>query len=131
MKIIRQPEIVEAYHYELITGEKAVPTEINVGIKPIHLDEEDKEIANTKIESSVLGLRVMFQIALGEFYVAGSVRQLVTVDKKRINRPEDCTQEELDELMGPLFSIIKRLTYEVTEITLDQPGIELNFEANQ
>ena len=37
------------------------------------------------------------------------------------------TKEEVDELVRPLFSIVERLSYEVTEIALDRPGINLEF----
>jgi hypothetical protein len=33
-------------------------------------------------------------------------------------------------LVEPLFDIVKRLTYEVTEIVTDKPGLQLNFNTN-
>ena len=37
------------------------------------------------------------------------------------------TQEEMSELAAPLFDLLQRLTYEITEIALDQPGVSLEF----
>lgn len=34
------------------------------------------------------------------------------------------------ELSKPLIDYIERLTYEVTEIAFDEPGVTLNFESN-
>ncbi|WP_240743124.1 DUF1149 family protein, partial [Enterococcus faecalis] len=31
----------------------------------------------------------------------------------------------------PLFSIVERLSYEVTEIALDRPGVQLNFQQSE
>ena len=33
--------------------------------------------------------------------------------------------------MRPLFSIVERLSYEVTEIALDRPGVQLNFQQSE
>jgi len=43
----------------------------------------------------------------------------------------DVTQEEVDELVAPLFDIVRRMSYEVTEIALDQPGVKLNFQSEK
>ena len=40
------------------------------------------------------------------------------------------TKAETDRLVEPLFDIVKRLTYEVTEIVTDKPGLQLNFNTN-
>ncbi|WP_314060088.1 DUF1149 family protein [uncultured Vagococcus sp.] len=124
MNIIRQPEFVEAYHYDMKTAESETETEIRVEVKPFDMsDQPDFPID----ESSVLGLRVIFQIVFEEFAITGAVRQLVTLSDRKIENPDDLEQPELDELMRPLFSMIERLTYEVTEIALDKPGVQLNF----
>ncbi|MDN6437821.1 MAG: DUF1149 family protein [Lactococcus sp.] len=33
----------------------------------------------------------------------------------------------MSELAAPLFDLLQRLTYEITEIALDQPGVSLEF----
>ena len=37
------------------------------------------------------------------------------------------SQEEAEALAAPLLDTLQRLTYEVTEIALDRPGINLEF----
>lgn len=124
MNIIRQPEFVEAFHYDMNTAENETETEIRVEVKPFDMSEDPEFPIN---ESSVLGLRVIFQIVFEEFAITGAVRQLVTLSDRKVENPDDLEQPELDELMRPLFSMVERLTYEVTEIALDRPGMQLNF----
>lgn len=130
MNITRQPEVVEAYHYDLLVGKtfeegKKPETQIKVNVNPLDVNDiEDFP----KDGGSVLGLRIEFQIVFEEFMLSGSVRQVVAIDRV-VKEPSEFSQEELDELVKPLFSMIERLTYEVTEIALDQPGIQLNFQA--
>lgn len=124
MNIIRQQEFVEAFHYDMNTPENETETEIRVEVKPFDMSEQEDFPVD---ESSVLGLRVIFQIIFEEFALTGAVRQLVTISDRKIDNPDDLEQPELDELMRPLFSMVERLTYEVTEIALDRPGMQLNF----
>ena len=49
---------------------------------------------------------------------------------RKVNSGEDLTKAETDRLVEPLFDIVKRLTYEVTEIVTDKPGLQLNFNTN-
>lgn len=124
MEIIRQKEMVEAFHYDY-HQETDSETEIRVEIKPIDMSEEP----NFKHDrDSVLGLRVVFKVVFEKFALTGAVNQLVTVLHRTIKTADELEPAELDELMKPLFSMIERLTYEVTEIALDQPGIQLNFQ---
>ena len=127
MEILRQPEIVEGYHFDMIKEHEEVgENDISVGLTAIDVTEQP-DLANE--DHSVLGLHVQFKIVMEKFVLSGSVRQLVSVVDKKVEKAEDCTKEELDELIRPLFSIIERLTYEVTEIALDQPGLQLNFNS--
>lgn len=127
MEIVRQKELVEAFHYDINTEESA-ETEIRVEVKPIDMSEQKDFPIET---SSVLGLRVVFKIVLEEFALTGAVSQLVTIHDRKIEKNEELNQEEVNELVKPLFSIIERLTYEVTEIALDRPGLELNFQSEK
>ncbi|MDU1741367.1 MAG: DUF1149 family protein, partial [Streptococcus lutetiensis] len=36
---------------------------------------------------------------------------------------------EVEYLAAPLLDIVQRLTYEVTEIALDRPGVKLEFRS--
>lgn len=124
MKINHHPEQVESYHYDMRVSEENVETAVNVSVTPIDMSNEKDFPMET---SSVLGLRIVFKIAYDEFVISGAVRQPAVIEDRVINEVEHLTQDELTELMGPLFSLIKRMTYEVTEIALNQPGVTLDF----
>lgn len=126
MNITRNPELVESFHYDLNNPENELETNISVEIVPLDMTEREDFPHDT---SCVLGLRVVYQIVYEAFVLTGAVRQPVIVNDRIITEPSELTQEEVSELMQPLFSIIKRMTYEVTEIALDQPGVELNFSS--
>ncbi|MGX7059396.1 DUF1149 family protein [Vagococcus humatus] len=122
MNIMRQQEVVEAFHYD-INNQSDTETDIQVEINPFDMSKEEE----FPKENSLVGLRVIYQIVFEEFVLTGAIRQLVTVVDKNIQAAEDLNKEEIDELVRPLFAMIERLTYEVTEIALDQPGVQLNF----
>lgn len=44
-----------------------------------------------------------------------------------VNEPSELSQEEVETLARPCLNMLNRLTYEVTEIALDLPGINLEF----
>ncbi|WEG73909.1 DUF1149 family protein [Vagococcus intermedius] len=127
MNIQRQPEFVEAFHYDARNKEQEIETEIRVEISPVDMSELP-DFPHGK--SSVLGLRIAYQIVFEEFVLTGAVKQMVTLLDRFVETAEELSQPELDELMRPLFSMIERMTYEVTEIALDRPGVQLNFTNN-
>ena len=63
-----------------------------------------------------------------EFVISESLGQVKLFKDRRIESQEDLTKEELDELLMPLFLLVKRLTYEVSEIALDEPGVTVQFD---
>lgn len=132
MDIKRQQEVVEAFHYdkrnkeqELQNGQE-LQTEIKVGFSPLKATDE-----NYPKENSIVGARLEFRLVFEEYLITGRVSQINHVINRQIEDQKDIQQEDVDELVRPLFSIIERLAYEVTEIALDQPGIQLNFQQNQ
>ena len=44
-----------------------------------------------------------------------------------VNEPRNFEQDEVEQLLSPSLAVLNRLTYEVTEIALDLPGINLEF----
>lgn len=52
---------------------------------------------------------------------------MVHIKNRIVNEPSEFTKEEVENLAAPLLDIVQRLTYEVTEIALDRPGIKLEF----
>ena len=124
MELIRQAEFVQSFHYNALPQEHTEETAINVSINPFEIKEEmniDPE------HNSVLGLRIEFKIVLEKVVLNGDVAQFVQVVGQKIEKIEDLTSEEVNELVRPLFILIERMSYEITEIALDAPGIQLNF----
>ncbi|MFD2728513.1 DUF1149 family protein [Enterococcus camelliae] len=124
MDIRRQKPIVESYHYDMKKPEEEVETKLNVGFMP--LTPPDAEYPK---ENSIIGARLEFTIAFPEFVLTGAVGQINHIVNQTILKAEDISREEADLLVAPLFDIVKRLTYEVTEIITDEPGIDLNFNS--
>lgn len=124
MELKRQKEFVQAFYYEALPQDNTDETRIDVSMNPFEITEEMKlDPAN----NSVLGLRIEFQIILDKAKVSGDVAQFVQILNRKVDKVEDLTTDEVNELVRPLFSIIERMAYEVTEIALDQPGVKLNF----
>ncbi|KAF1304710.1 MULTISPECIES: DUF1149 family protein [Enterococcus] len=124
MEIQRQKPVVEAYHYDQRVPDKEYQTELKVGFAPLEASEPNYPKTN-----SILGARLEFRLVFDAFILAGRVSQINHVINRQIKAQEDVTKAEIDELVAPLFDIVKRLTYEVTEITTDEPGIKLNFKS--
>lgn len=123
MDIQRQKPVVEAYHFDKAQPEQEGETQIQVGLSPLATDDPDYPKTN-----SIIGARVQFRLMFPEYVISGSVSQINHLIDRKVNQQEDLTKGEVDELVAPLFEIIKRLTYEVTEIAMDEPGMTLNFQ---
>ncbi|MTD41535.1 DUF1149 family protein [Erwinia sp. CPCC 100877] len=127
MEIKRQQEVVEAFHYDIRTQEMGeVETDLRVGFSPI----ESKDEAYPK-ENSIIAARLEFRLVFDEYILSGSVSQINHIINHKIEKQEDVTQQEVDELVSPLFNIVQRMAYEITEIALDKPGIQLNFQSTE
>ncbi|MBL1229065.1 DUF1149 family protein [Enterococcus sp. BWB1-3] len=126
MEIKRQQEVVEAFHYDMRAPETEVKTELRVGFSPIESKDE-----NYPAENTIIAARLEFRLAFDEFVLSGSASQISHIINQKIEKQSDLSQADVDELIEPLFSIIQRLAYEVTEIALDKPGIQLNFQSGQ
>ena len=125
MELIRQQEFVQTYHYDALAQGHNEETSISVSLNPFEITEEMNIDASN---NSILGLRVEFKIVLeNNIAVSGDVAQFVQTVGRKVDKIEDLTQEEVNTLVRPLFLLIERLTFEVTEIALDKPGVQLNF----
>lgn len=124
MEIIRQPEFVQGFHFDALPEAHGEETAINVSINPFEIKEEMKIDAEN---NSVLGLRIEFKIILDKVKLTGDVAQFVQVANQKIEKIEDLSSEEVNELVRPLFVLIERMAFEITEIALDAPGVQLNF----
>lgn len=126
MNIKRQQEVVEGFHYDVRTEEMGkLETGLRVGLHPIDSTDE-----NYPKENTILNVRLEFTLVFDEYVLSGIVNQVNHLINRVVREQTDLTQEEVDELVNPLFNIVQRLSYEVTEIALDKPGIKLNFKAS-
>lgn len=123
LDIQRQKPVVEAYHYDKAQPEQEGETQIQVGLSPLSTDDPNYPKTN-----SIVGARLQFRLLFPDYVLAGSVSQINHLIDREVRQQEDLTKEEVDELVAPLFDMVKRLTYEVTEIAMDEPGLTLNFQ---
>ncbi|HCM89389.1 MULTISPECIES: DUF1149 family protein [Vagococcus] len=124
MELIRQQEFVQGFHYDALPEDHTEETAINVSLNPFEIKEEMNIDAQ---KNSVLGLRIEFKIVLDKVILSGDVAQFVQVVDQKIEKIEDLSSEEVNELVRPLFVLIERMAFELTEIALDAPGVQLNF----
>ena len=68
-----------------------------------------------------------FMVVFDTFVISGVISQTNHVQDRFINEPNELEQAEVQQLAEPSLGMLNRLTYEVTEIALDMPGINLEF----
>ncbi|MGT2935550.1 DUF1149 family protein [Streptococcus castoreus] len=125
MKLVREKEFVNQYHYDARNleweKENGIPeTNFEVTFQLINKDKVQKETAIVSV--------LQFVIVKEEFVISGVISQMVRILDRLVDKPSEFNQEEVESLAAPLLDIVKRLTYEVTEIALDRPGINLEFK---
>lgn len=123
MKIDRYKPKVNTFHYESKEDYEDYQNKFNIHITPLRISYP----ANQE-NSCTLGIRLDFTMVFEEFVVSGSLGQVSLFKNRKIESQEDLTKEELDQLLSPLFELIKRLTFEVSEIALDEPGVTIQFD---
>ena len=124
MELVREKEFVNQYHYDarnLEWEKKNVTPKTNFEVT-FQLVRKDTENNQTMIVSVL-----QFTVVKKEFVISGVVSQMVHIKKRIVNEPSEFTKEEVENLAAPLLDVVQRLTYEVTEIALDRPGIKLEF----
>ncbi|CEN28285.1 DUF1149 family protein [Lactococcus piscium] len=126
MNIEREKEFVHQFHYDARNlaweEENGTPeTALNVQFQ---LVDQVENLADT--DTAINGL-LSFMIVLENLVISGNVGQLSIIHGQVIENKEQLSQEEMSELAAPLFDLLQRLTYEITEIALDQPGVSLEF----
>ncbi|PZO96279.1 DUF1149 family protein [Streptococcus halichoeri] len=124
MQLEREKEFVNQYHYDARNleweQENGTPeTNFEVTFQLVNRDEE----ANETTVVSVL----QFIIVKEEFVISGVISQMVRIMNRLVESPSEFSQVEVESLAAPLLNMVQRLTLEVTEIALDQPGINLEF----
>ncbi|KXT78840.1 DUF1149 family protein [Streptococcus sp. DD13] len=124
MKLNAEKVVVNAFHFDARSAkyekENGKPqTKLRVNFKVL---EQDQEENTTRIISYLT-----YTIVLNSFVISGTISQKSTIYVQTVDSPEDLKEQERALLAEPLLDYLKRLTYEVTEIAFDQPGINLEF----
>lgn len=122
MKVIRDKEYVNRYHFDMrnfkMEEEHGTPkTQYNV---EFHLVEQ-----NMEEQSTTIILVLHFMNVQETFVVSGAVSQQIKLTDGVVNEPSELSDEDKRMLALPLFDMVNRLTYEVTEVAFDAPGIDL------
>lgn len=124
MELIREKEFVNQFHYDArnIEWEKengSPETGVEVTFQLVNKDTVNNETSLVAV--------LQFMIVRDDFVLSGVISQLNKVKNRIINEPNEFSQQEVESLAAPLLDMLKRLTYEVTEIALDRPGVNLEF----
>ena len=126
MELTREKEFVNQYHYDArnLEWEKENGTpETNFEVT-FQLAERDEEAVRTSVVAVL-----QFMVVRDEFVISGAVPQLVHIKDRLVASPKDCSQEAVHDLAAPLLVMVRRLAYEVTEISLARPGLNLEFNS--
>ncbi|WP_271006250.1 DUF1149 family protein [Listeria seeligeri] len=127
MDIVTDKIVVEKYNFETIleeNGQTENKIELEVHeVEPIGGNEE------LMAKGKIFKITIPFVLALEKFRIDGRISRIVQV-KDYFGQFSDLAIPDVEGLSNPLIDYIKRLTYDVTEIAFDEPGISLDFNAN-
>ncbi|MGM0125821.1 hypothetical protein IGI37_003222 [Enterococcus sp. AZ194] len=123
MEIERFKPKVNVFHYEAKEEYKEYQTRFDIHITPLRI-----AYPLGQEESCTLGVRIDYTMVFDEFLISGSISQVNQLFGRQIDTQEDVTNEELNEIIAPMFELLQRLTYEVSEISLDEPGVTIQFD---
>lgn len=124
MNLKREQEFVSQYHFDARNfeweKENGTPeTKVDVNFQLIERNEE-------KNSTSMIVI-LTFMIVFDRFVISGTITQTNHIQGRLVQEPSEFEHEEVEELARPCLTMLNRLTYEVTEIALDLPGINLEF----
>ncbi|MFC3929038.1 DUF1149 family protein [Streptococcus caprae] len=124
MELKREKEFVNQYHYNARNLEwekehEAPKTGAQVNFQLVKKDQENK----------VTSLITILQMTVvhDDFVINAMISQMSHIQGRIVNEIKELSQPEVQELAAPLLDMVKRLTFEVTEIALDRPGVNLEF----
>ncbi|MBC1482721.1 DUF1149 family protein [Listeria sp. FSL L7-1509] len=127
MDIVTNKIIVEKYNFETILEENGqIENKIELEVHEVEpIGGNDELMAKGKI----FKITIPFVLVLEKFRIDGRISRIVQV-KDYFGQFSDLAIPDVEGLSNPLIDYIKRLTYDVTEIAFDEPGISLDFNAN-
>ena len=122
------PVLVQHFHYDL-NEEPHTKNELNVSLRQVFQTDEQGNQDEGK-EGHYFEIAIPFEIAPapGQFSVSGLVSQVVQLIDY-FGEGRDLNPNDYELISRPLVEEIETLTYQITQITLDQP-VNLNFKAN-
>lgn len=124
MELTREQVFVNAYHYDARNHEwekEHGSPESNAEVK-FQLIEKSEENQKTTFMAVL-----HFIIVQQDFVVSGVMSQINYLHNRLVESPSEFSQHDVEEVSAPLLDMLRRLTYEVTEVALDRPGISLEF----
>ena len=129
LTINREQAFVNQFHYDARNfeweAENETPeTNLNVQFQLVTGEQVDSKIGP---DDTALHAVLTFVIPLETIIISGFVSQMNYIQARKIESQDQLEQEEMAEIAAPLFDLLQRLTYETTEVALDQPGINLQF----
>lgn len=124
MELRQEQPFVNAYHYDArnLEWEKTHGAPKSNAEVKFQLMEKNEDTKTTTFMSVL-----HFIVVQDHFVVSGVLSQINYLDNRLVESPNEFTQPEVEKVSSPLLQLLKRLTYEVTEIALDQPGVQLEF----
>lgn len=123
MNIQQYKPHVNSFHFDVKEDFEEYETDIKVHLTPLSLSYSDDPNDNC-----TFGIRLDFTILLDKFVISSSLGQVSSFKDRNIRLKEELSKEELEELLQPLFELVERMVYDVSEIALDEPGISIHFD---
>lgn len=122
------PVLVRNFHYDF-NEEPEVKNEVNVSLRQVFQTQDDGTQDEGK-DGRYFEIAVPFEVAPapGQFTVSGLITRIVQF-KDYFGDGTDLTPQEYQLVSRPLVEEIETLTYQITQVTMDQP-VNLSFEAN-
>ncbi len=120
--------LVRNFHYDM-NEKPETKSEVNIALRQVEKRDEQNQPVETK-GGSYFEIAVPFEVSPepGEFTVSGLITQVVFL-KDYFGDGQDLDKADYKLLSRPLVEYIETLTYQITQVALDQP-VNLNFEAN-
>ncbi|AHI54948.1 DUF1149 family protein [Listeria ivanovii] len=127
MDIVTNKIVVEKYNFETILEENGqIENKIELEVHEVEPIGGNEELM---AKGKFFKITIPFVLALEKFRVDGRISRIVQV-KDYFGQFSELAIPDVEGLSNPLIDYIKRLTYDVTEIAFDEPGISLDFNAN-
>ncbi len=127
MQIRRSRSVVDRFIFKKVevTDKEPPETALKTDLVLLSTDVKNDQTVST------VGVQLEFSLVPAKFAVSGKISQIDYILEKEIHSEADFSAEEIQELLAPLFDVIRRLTYEVTEIIFDKPGVTLDFSPGE